>query len=1021
MSAKDFGRIPVTVIEIDQPRCALSYGYRECRAVNGDAGTREIGPQADISQNCFNTIGTCQDLERIRTEKEPYRVDVSGIPSGGINWNVFDRTYEGWITFDVFANQTQNAGAGGFTILNWGPFTLALRAVVVDAFGTEKNQFYVTLSGTEIYASEATEFSFLRHPRRVVAVNVSTGDIIAQEFGVNRTEYKKVVSSFTAPGSVTVTTASIPEPSASALQQTLTDLKVYNELRLITIPEVLKRALIPSPGAIFHAPFTQFDQIESKDIVSGNNPNIQFPQYPFLDAYDAPPLRLTFTRNDQAGVAETLRATPSLMSASQQPARINPGGVNEDSGSLGARGTLQLQFKDHPDGDYLTDPYRGTRAYDPHERGTFWGKWGARNEYRQGAPVRYVSGYLDDNGSFSESQRYNYILDKLDGPDVRGNVSIKCFDLLKALDAKNAVFPATSPGKLAAAIGTGATSFTLDPVGIGSEYPASFRCRIGGEGFDVSRSGDTCSISQRGLYGGLESHDADDVVQVVAQLSDQIHNVAYEIITGALPSLVANINKEKWDALAADFLPRIYTADITEPTGVEDLIAELSLSAPIFFFADVRTNLIEMDVIREPAGFGVELTEDQHFIAGSLSKKEMPRERIDEVWIYYSIRNAAEEPDNEGNFSRRFILVNPEEQERRGRRAIKRVFTRWVVGVDAAQELAQSYISRFNIAPVRISFDLDAKDAEIWLGDIVKPRTRIIQDITGGDRILNYQVLEAEEKEQGSVYRYMAQSYEFFQPDLVDQITITIIPENTVDGTGAVDQIDLRQLYDATVATQISDITFVIGSGPGEDGGTVVGASPTQNISLINPNNWPWNPSIEVRVEEGGVIAGRGGKGGEIFTASSGGPGSPGQTGFQVRYATTITNFGIIGGGGGGGGGGAGYSDGGDEGPGGGGGGGAGRVAGEGGAKSTPLRAGEDGAVLTGGDGNSESFFGPSSSRFVGPGGDGGDLGLRGQDGGLSYTGQFSGGGGGAAGPAIDGISYVTYTFRGDIRGSEIN
>lgn len=741
-----------------------------------------------------------------------------------------------------------------------------------------------------------------------------------------------------------------------------------------------------------------------------------------------PPLILRYTvRNKSSRLPETLRAIPSLArEPTNKPAQLSVGGTNENIGALGARDELNIEWRDHPYSDLLVDPYIDQRPYIPEEQGTFWGKWLARNVYKEGQAIRYVSGYELPGGGFERTNVYNYVLEKINGPSSSGRVTGRAFDLLQQLQADKAVYPQPSTGRLAFAIGTGASSMTLDPVGIGAEeYPAAFRCRVGGEGFDVTRSGDTLNITQRGLYGGLESHAQDDTVQIVARFeSVRIHDAAETIITGALPSLASNIPKEKWDGLAEDFLPRLYSADITEPTGVEDLLAELTTTAPIYFYADVRTNLIELGVIREPAQVSTVLTEGAELIAGSVDLKEYPKERVDEVWVYYRIRNAAENVDDLENYSQRFILVNPQEQDLRGQRSIKRIFTRWIeAGArDTAEEIAQAYISRFQSQPIRASFDLDARHGDIWLGDVATIISRQKQTVTGEPRSdLSYQVIQAHEPEPGQAFQYIAQSYEFVSPVDVDSITITIQPEDTVDGTGAVDQIDLRELYNSVVAAEIPTITFVVAGGPLPAGGAVVGGGAGQNWSLNLPNDWPWGPSISLRVESGGVVAGRGGGGGLAGLVSSinGSPGADGQLGVLVQYPVEVTNLGIIGGGGGGGGGGGAFSASDGAANGGGGGGGAGResgVGGQSGGNNPPV--GQDGTSTQGGAGGDAVFV--NQSRFAGDGGRGGGLGEAGESGQNASAGG-SGAIGGQPGAAVDGVSFVTYITRGDIRGSEIN
>ena len=753
----------------------------------------------------------------------------------------------------------------------------------------------------------------------------------------------------------------------------------------------------------------------------------------FPQTYQPDPLTLRYVPADQADAYPVeLRATPSLIGVQHSPGVLNVGGVNESVSPMGRRAVLNAAIKDHPSSDLELDPYRNLRSYDPMKQGTYWGKWLARNEYRENLPVRARHGYLE-GGKFVEQDVYYYLLDKVDGPN--GSVQLQAMDLLQALRSDRAVFPASSPGRLAEDISDTAASFELSPVGIGAEYPAEFRCRIGGEGMDVERVGDVCTIIQRDLYGGAESHSEDDQVQVVAQMSGQVHDIAYEIITTAIPQLIPMINKAAWDSVARQFLPRIYAADITEPTGVEKLIGELVVTAPVYWYADIRRNQIIMDAIREQDSVSLALDDDAALIGGSVDVKTYPRERVDEVVVSYRMRDPAGKPDDEDNYSQRFILINPMEQERRGgQRSIKRLFSRWIVAGarEAAEEIARAYISRFQSTPVKIAFDLDASKGDLWLGDIARIITRKRQKPTGAPEDgVSYQVVQAHEAESGRRFSYLAQSFEYVAPLTLNTITIRIQPEDTVKD-GSVSQIDLRELYDATVASEFANIEFIFRGGPLPTGGTVAGSQQASGYSVRVPNNWPWGPTITLRVEPGAAVVGHGGRGGDggggdfgstnLTNRTPGSPGGDGGDALIVEYPGTILdNAGIIPGGAGGGGGGAG---GGFRAAGAGGGGGAGRVAGGRGISSasvTPFTAsatqsGQAGSLTSGGAGGQGVINGVKVS---GNGGRGGDLGQPGQPGQSTTAGSLTvpGGAGGQPGRAIVGISNCVVVQLGDVRG----
>ena len=176
---------------------------------------------------------------------------------------------------------------------------------------------------------------------------------------------------------------------------------------------------------------------------------------------------------------------------------------------------------------------------------------------------------------------------------------------------------------------------------------------------------------------------------------------------------------------------------------------------------------------------------------------------------------------------------------------------------------------------------------------------------------------------------------------------------------------------------------------------------------------------ITIVVDPGGAIVGKGGAGGRgapsgVCGCIAGTPGAPGGPALRLQYATTVLNYGVIGGGGGGGGGGGaecGYIWNASA---GGGGGGAGF--GEGGA-TDPCGVtlgrfggtGGSGGLLNGGAGGS------SGNGITAVGGRGGDIGQAGTAG---QTINASGGAGGANGRGLQGVGFVVPgSSLGDLRG----
>ena len=174
-----------------------------------------------------------------------------------------------------------------------------------------------------------------------------------------------------------------------------------------------------------------------------------------------------------------------------------------------------------------------------------------------------------------------------------------------------------------------------------------------------------------------------------------------------------------------------------------------------------------------------------------------------------------------------------------------------------------------------------------------------------------------------------------------------------------------------------------------------------------------------------GTIIGKGGAGGQggyaaynSVASAAGYNGNDGGPGMRLQYATTVKNYGIIGGGGGGGGGGGqGYKNRAVSCAGGGGGGGASFGAGgPGGTGNLFVPAGNGqpgsaGTIVTGGAGGAGGTGLPVSG---GTGGTGGGIGQAGGDGSGGY---WPNGAGGNPGAPIVGSTYATYDPIGVIYG----
>ncbi len=186
-----------------------------------------------------------------------------------------------------------------------------------------------------------------------------------------------------------------------------------------------------------------------------------------------------------------IEAIPSLLQLSLSPATIKPGE------SLGERASCNATFADHYYSDTATgiDKYFAERDYDPYKRGTFWGKFRARQPFIRGKRMRVIRGYLPASfsaefpfgqplpaGVLDRQDVRHYVIENFDGAKPDGTFAISARDILKLADGDRAQAPVASGGRLLNPIEAADTTCALAPAGVANEeYSTSGYVNLGGK------------------------------------------------------------------------------------------------------------------------------------------------------------------------------------------------------------------------------------------------------------------------------------------------------------------------------------------------------------------------------------------------------------------------------------------------------------------------------------------------------------------------------------------------------------
>lgn len=667
------------------------------------------------------------------------------------------------------------------------------------------------------------------------------------------------------------------------------------------------------------------------------------------------------------------------------------------TGGLGVRASVAVTFADAPSGDIDTDKYVNERTYMPHQQGTFWGKWRARNPFYEDLKVIVWSGFLNDDGSYSADnmQRREYVVTGLQVGN--GKAKLDARDPLKLAEGLKSQYPAKSTGELLSDITTNATSATLAPAGVGdAEYPASGFIRISSEVIGFTRTGDTLTLT-RAQYNTLPAaHSSGDAVQLCALENSRVDMILTKLLTQAAAVDPAYINTADWAAEASANYPTSLERLITAPESVEDLIKELCETCPSYIYWDERVSLIRWEAVQAPAVDLGTLNDRDHMV-GDLTYVDQLKLRASRVIVYSAQVDPTKKRDEVSNYAQTYIRVDSDAENAAGSPAIKTIYSRWLSQFNKAGAvlLATRLGRRFAQAPRLVNFTLTSKDTEYWLGSSAILEHPELQQFDGSAGTLPVQVVSVAEKPSGYVYGALELYWgEDLPDDAPDGVDLVIIG-------GDVRNINLRTIYDSLYPAPTVDsvVRFVV------DTSVEVG-SDNPSLESMNTGSWPSGmPPIQLVVR--GAIAGRGGVGSPSVTV----PGGPGSNALVMNYNVTILSIsGLIGGGGGGGGASSAPIDG-DPTPET----GSGRAIGGGGAGS-PRGFGSPNGSLTNG-GITREFTTPDMINYKA--GNGGDLGQPGENGVTDFGASSAGG---AAGAAIitNGYTLTIESGSGNIFGAII-
>lgn len=490
-------------------------------------------------------------------------------------------------------------------------------------------------------------------------------------------------------------------------------------------------------------------------------------------------LTLRFAKN-QAGLPKGQTIYPALQSVSTNPTRITLGATDDRIGTLGKRARVTVSLKDFRDSDNQTDKYADERrdgtgqtdegGYEPGERGTFFAKLRNRFPYYNGRALRVRNGYVGDDIATMPTR--HYVITEWRGPNASGDVSIVAQDILDFADRDKALCPAPSRGVLAVNIAEDYLGdVDLEPATIGDTYDASGRAAIGSEIVSFTRSGDTITLTGRGLDGSSASgHDAGDTFQQAYRVENaELHDVARDLFVNFANIPASWIDLTDWETeVQSWFAGSRLTRTVAKPTSVTTLVGQLA-DFGFLFWSDELAQRIRLRANR-PVNIGetvTPLSDDTAVIEGTLQNKDLYDQRISQVLFYHGIIDMAGSDTDAENYSRLQASVDLQAEGplEYNLPRVKEIYSPWL-GNDGNDGMALAaagrLLVRFRDTPIEVTFTADIKNKdELEIADLIDLTTRVIENDVGLPVETRLQVTSSEEIDSGNRLRISAQSYRY--------------------------------------------------------------------------------------------------------------------------------------------------------------------------------------------------------------------------------------------------------------------
>lgn len=449
---------------------------------------------------------------------------------------------------------------------------------------------------------------------------------------------------------------------------------------------------------------------------------------------------------------------------------LNVAGILEGKSPFGVLSGATISMADPAWDDRWGDFYPADRPAD--RQFGFWEVWVPRNPFYAEIFVTIYDGY--EGQALGDMRKRLYVLDKVNGPDASGRVTLECLDPARLADADKAKYPPTMEVRLLTAI-----TETSQDVRVNVSALADLTKAYGNTGARYLRIGNEIlgytgqTEVEAGVYdltgvtrGQLGTTAATAAVDARCQRAAhwrrlETWRIAQEILEESpIPNSLFDFTD--WANEAVDWLSGIAsTTTIAEPTPMLQLLAEASQQGMFYVWWSEYDQQFRFEALKPPQGDVPLLTEGGNLLADSTLIVREPDARVTRVFLYYAPRDPTQQ-GQPANYERLRGLVEGDNESEQAGGIIKErvVFARFINTEGHAYQVIARILSRYRNTPEFLTFRVDSKDRALTMGSVCDVLSRQIKDVEGVPVQRRWQVVRFEEARHGEIYVLRLQSFD---------------------------------------------------------------------------------------------------------------------------------------------------------------------------------------------------------------------------------------------------------------------